>query len=129
MQGTTVRVRRKGGRIHVDYGDPNGVRATVSPMETALALEVERLTAGTAAPRDAVATVRVRRELDVLRRTVEAERRRASRAYLDADVLNLALTGLLAAVGSGDEAAMADAVADAVELLAEIGSTEVVLAA
>lgn len=129
MQRTTVRVRRQGGRIHVDYGDPNGARATVSPMETALALEVERLSAGTAAPRDAVAEARTRRELDVLRRTADAERGRAAQACLDADALNLALTGLLDAIGSGDASAMADAVADAVELLGEIASTEVAPAA
>ncbi|AXV09999.1 hypothetical protein DVS28_b0229 (plasmid) [Euzebya pacifica] len=113
----------------MDYGDPHGARATVSPMETALAVEVERLAAGGGEPRDAVADARMRREADVLRRTLDAERRRAVAACLDADILSVALTDLLAAVGAGDRAAVRGAVADAVELLGAIAPVGVASAA
>lgn len=129
MRQTNVKVHRRNGRIHVDYGDPSGARATISPMENALALEVERLASGGAAPPDAVARARRDRELDTVRTDAESARRRAAATSLDADLLSLALTDLLAAIAAGSRVALDAAVGNAEELLVELTPGAVATAA
>lgn len=137
MATSEVRITRRDGRTHVDYGDRHGARFVVSPMEEALAAEVIRLKG---VGRGQVDDVRTRKAVTAAnRRAVTAERdaeqalehleecrRSMGRAAADADALQCALIALIEACADSPDA-LADALADARELLDELGEPAVAL--